>query len=152
MDMTYVKYFIITFIIAVGLGFVLASAQQNKEYETALEIKDKTTGGYVEFEEVKIFPNKKERYDERLTGKGRKIYDTDLFTLAYVTVQAKGYETKRTIQFWNASKENIVLLDRLEGYVFEDDNKEAGKIEEINETEVDVKEDKVKVDLLPKIK
>lgn len=142
--MTYVKYFIITFLIAVGLGFMLATAQQNKEYETAVEIKDKTSGEYVVFDELKIFPNKKQRYDERLTGKGRVIYDTDLFTLAYVTVTAEGYEKKRIIQFWNATKENVIFMEKLKEHPSKDEAK--------SEDERKDNDEKVKVDLLPKIK
>lgn len=138
--MAYVKYVIVTVLISLSLGFLLVYMQQNKDYETTIEVKDETTNNYIEVADISLFPNLKQKYSSELSGKGRVIFGTELYTVAFITVNSDGYETKRSLKFFNAAKENILYLKPIEDVATEDSTKEELKDDE-----------KTKVDFLPQI-
>lgn len=138
--MAYVKYAVVTVFISLSLGFLLVYMQQNKDYETIIEVKDETTNDYIEVAEISLFPNLKQKFSTDLSGKGRVIFGTELYTVAFITVTSEGYETKRSLKFLNAQKDNVLYLKPIENMVSKDGEEDSVKDNK-----------KPKVDLLPQI-
>lgn len=138
--MGYIKAMIFTFIISIVIGSLLVYAQSEKDYETKIEFKDYDTNEYIEKFELRTFPKNKRVYNEELTGVGRVIFSTELYTPVLVTVKSEGYKTKRGFYLWNATKENIIFLQK---------EKKDEPEEVISKEEEKPKPEKV--DLIPKL-
>jgi hypothetical protein len=110
--MSFVKALVITILVSIGMGFVLSELQKDVEYETVVEVKDKDTEKYIGFSEMKTFPNLKTKYNDDLAGEGRIIFKTKKYTLAYISIEAEGFSSVRLIQLLDATKVNVVYLEK----------------------------------------
>lgn len=147
--MTYVKGFIFTLIVSLLLGFGLAYLQEDKEYETTIEVKTNETKEYVKVFQIGTFPKIKIKYNEQLTGRGKAIFESELYTPIFMKVEAPGYKTKRGFYLLNASEENVIFLE-------ESENKNEGEVltdeEEKSSKPTSPEESGKKVDMLPTFK
>lgn len=126
------------------IGFGLAYLQADKEYETTIEMKSSQTKDYVETVRFTTFPNVKIKYNQNLTGQGKVIFESELYTPIFVKIEASGYKTKRGFYLWKATDENVVLLEPI---------KESEKEKVPNkEKKENTTTEPTKVDMLPTFK
>lgn len=138
--MSYIKWFVFTLIFSLAVGFSLAYLQQGKEYETTVEIKSSETKEHLSTYSLNTFPKVKSKYNQNLTGQGKTVFESELYSPIFVRVKAPGYKTKYGFYLWKASDENVILLEPIA------EQKEKEKTPHSSD------EEPTKVDMLPTFK
>lgn len=140
--MSYIKAMCFTIVVALGIGWILAYMQDGKVYETSVEIRDKISGEYIKKFELKTYPSLELKYNEAVTGRGKKIFNTEIYSVGFYTVKSKGYKKNYGFFRWDATQSNVIYLEKEEGV--------KEKVKEKTSKEKKVKENKV--NLLPEFK
>jgi len=86
-------------IVYIGIAFLIVVYSMNnylnaKNNTYTVKVVDKTTGKVLENPSILALPFQTLKYDERLAGKGSRIYEMDAFEIAVIYASAKDHKMK----------------------------------------------------------
>lgn len=102
-------------IVYIGIAFLIVVYSMNnylnaKNNVYTVKVVDKTTGKVLSNPSILALPFQTLKYDERLAGKGSRIYEMDAFEIAIIYASAKDHKMKLKAEFITPGETIVMKL------------------------------------------